>query len=263
MAPARPGTSGYILFVGTLDERKNVGGLLESYARLLSRINNVPRLVMAGGAGADAPKWLQAIASPPLAGHVDYRGYVPGDRREELFKGAQLFVLPSFEEGFGLPALEAMSAGVPVVVSNRGSLPEVVGDAGLLIDPDDPESLTNAIARMVSDEALRSSCAHRGLERAREFTWTSTANGVRRAYEDALLAKRDRPSSIVHRRSSMDERRATTADRRSQDDPRSTMDDRRSTMDRGRSTMDDRRSTIDDGRSTMDDRRSTMDDGRS
>ena len=114
--------------MGTLDARKNIGGLLEAYRRLLplragaSAASVVPRLVIAGGAGPTLPSGCEAIAQPPLAGHVEYLGYVSAERREAIFKGAQVFVLPSFEEGFGLPALEAMSAGVPVVASNRGSL---------------------------------------------------------------------------------------------------------------------------------------------
>jgi alpha-1,3-rhamnosyl/mannosyltransferase len=197
--------------MGTLDARKNIHGLLEAYQRLLARpaftrgasaANSpaVPRLVIAGGAGPTAAKWLQAIARPPLAGHVEYLGYIAAERREAIFKGAQMFVLPSFEEGFGLPALEAMAAGVPVVASNRGSLPEVIGDAGLLIDPDDSESLTDAMARVTTDASLRISCAQRGLQRARQFSWAQTARDVRRAYEDALLARRARvrsPESMV------------------------------------------------------------------
>ena len=195
--PARADASGYILFMGTLDARKNIDGLLDAYGRLLSRARSdsasgVPRLVLAGGAGPDAAGWLEAIGRPPLAGHVEYLGYVPNGRREAIFKGAQMFVLPSFEEGFGLPALEAMSAGVPVVVSNRGSLPEVIGDAGLLIDPDDPESLTDAMARIATDASLRAVCAERGLRRARQFSWTQTGRDVHQAYEDAILARRER-----------------------------------------------------------------------
>jgi glycosyltransferase involved in cell wall biosynthesis len=158
----------------------------------------VPRLVIAGSAGPGAAKWLEEIAKPPLAGHVEYLGYVGADQREGLFHGAQLFVLPSFEEGFGLPALEAMAAGVPVVASNRGSLPEVVGSAGLLIDPEDPASITAAMRRIIGDETLRDDCAKRGLERARQFSWKQTALGVRRAYEDAILARRHRTASLSH-----------------------------------------------------------------
>lgn len=190
--PATSNPDGYILFLGTLDARKNIGGLIESYGRLRAKFPDAPRLVIAGSAGPEAARWLDAMAQPPLAGHVEYLGYVPDDRREALFKGARMFVLPSFEEGFGLPALEAMSAGVPVIVSRRGSLPEVVGDAGLLIDPDDPESLAEAMARMVNDSALGRTCAERGLARAREFSWPQTARDVRRAYEEAILVRRRR-----------------------------------------------------------------------
>jgi glycosyltransferase involved in cell wall biosynthesis len=203
---AAGGPDGYLLFVGTVEPRKNVGGLLDAYARLLARRDVAPRLVIAGGVEPDTGALLAAITQPPLAGHVEYRGYVPTEAREALFKGAQAFVLPSFEEGFGIPALEAMSAGVPVVVSNRGALPEVVGDAGLFIDPDDTESLAAALERLMGDPELRATCVRRGLDRARQFTWTTTARDVRRAYEDAQLARRHRtpvlagPQSSVHSR---------------------------------------------------------------
>jgi len=205
---AAANAGGYLLFVGTIEPRKNVGGLLDAYARLLARRANVPRLVIAGRAEADAGVVLAAMNQPPLAGHVEYRGYVPTEEREALFKGAQAFVLPSFEEGFGIPALEAMSAGVPVVVSNRGALPEVVGDAGLLIDPNDAESLAAALERLADDPDLRATCARRGLDRARQFTWTQTARDVRRAYEDALLAWRQRTPILASARSSVHSRNA-------------------------------------------------------
>jgi glycosyltransferase involved in cell wall biosynthesis len=115
---------------------------------------------------------------------------VPSAQREALFKRALLFVLPSFEEGFGLPALEAMSAGIPVIASNRGALPELIGEAGLLVDPEDAEGLAVAISRLAGDAVLRATCAERGLARARQFTWEQTARDVRRAYEDALAARR-------------------------------------------------------------------------
>jgi alpha-1,3-rhamnosyl/mannosyltransferase len=189
--PANVDGNGYILFMGTLDERKNLGGLLDAYARLLSMNRSAPRLVVAGNAGPEAAKWLDRLRQAPLAGRAEYIGYVRPDDREGVFKGAQLFVLPSFEEGFGLPALEAMAAGVPVVASNRGSLPEVIGDAGLLIDPDSPDSLSDAMQRMLGDPALRVTCAHRGLDRAREFNWAQTGRDVRRAYQDTLTQTLD------------------------------------------------------------------------
>jgi glycosyltransferase involved in cell wall biosynthesis len=197
-APAAAGSDGYVLFAGTLEPRKNIGGLLDAYGRLLTRVAHAPRLVIAGDARPDAGKWLQAIARAPLAGHVEYLGYVPHQRREALFKGAQLFVLPSFEEGFGLAALEAMSAGVPVVASNRGSIPEVVGDAGILVEPDDSEGLTRAMERIISDAALRASCARRGLELAHRYSWAQTACDVRQAYQDALRVRQQRTPALTH-----------------------------------------------------------------
>jgi glycosyltransferase involved in cell wall biosynthesis len=194
--------------VGTVEPRKNVPGLLAAYARLIARRADTPRLVIAGAAPGDARTLLATLDQPPLAGRVEYRGYVPAEQREALFKGAQVFVLPSFDEGFGIPALEAMAAGVPVIVSNRGALPEVVGDAALLIDPDDPESLTAALDRLLADPELRRVCARRGLDRAHEFTWARTARDVRRAYEDAHLAHRHRTPDVASARSSLPSRNA-------------------------------------------------------
>lgn len=191
-APSTATRGGYLLFVGTIEPRKNVGALLTAYGRLRSQRADAPRLVLAGHVAPDARNLLSLIRQAPLASHVDYRGYVAAEDREALFKGAQALVLPSLDEGFGIPALEAMSAGVPVVVSNRGALPEVVGDAGLLIDPDDPESLAAALERITRDGDLRASLALRGLDRARQFTWTQTAREIRRAYEAAVLSRRQR-----------------------------------------------------------------------
>lgn len=206
--PSNADAGGYLLYAGTIEPRKNVAGLLDAYARLRSRRPDAPRLVIAGRMDADAAGVLAPMNEPPLAGHVDYRGYVATGDREALFKGAQAFVLPSFDEGFGIPALEAMSAGVPVVVSNRGALPEVVGDAGLLIDPDDAESLAAALDKLMGDADLRASCARRGLDRARQFTWTQTARDVRRAYEDARLARRHRTPVLAGAQSSVHSRNA-------------------------------------------------------
>ena len=199
---------GYLLYIGTIEPRKNVGGLLDAYARLIARRAEAPRLVIAGRAEHGSADVLARIDQPPLAGHVEYRGYVSAGDREALFKGAQAFVLPAFDEGFGIPAVEAMSAGVPVVVSNRGALPEVVGDAGLFIDPDDVESLAAALERLIGDADLRAACARRGLDRARHFTWAQTARDVRRAYEDAMLARRHRSPVLAGAQSSVHSRNA-------------------------------------------------------
>jgi glycosyltransferase involved in cell wall biosynthesis len=183
---------GYVLFVGTLEPRKNVAGLIGAYARLVDAGRPMPPLVLAGRATPDARDLLDAIQRPPLAGHVEHRGYVPIGERERLYAGARLFVMPSFDEGFGLPVLEAMSAGIPVVASTGGSLPEVLGDAGALVEPSDVEGLAAAIDRMVNDAAYARACAERGLRRASEFSWSRAAATARRAYIDAVARRRAR-----------------------------------------------------------------------
>jgi glycosyltransferase involved in cell wall biosynthesis len=186
-APNLP-TNGYVLFVGTLEARKNVGALLDAYERILAH-GPAPDLVLAGRAPADAAPWLDRLARPPLAGHVRHLGYVTADDREQLYAGARLLVLPSRDEGFGIPVLEAMSAGVPVVASNRGALPEVVGDAGVLVDPDDVSGFTQALRMVLEDTAVARACAERGLARATAFSWEQAASAARRAYECALARK--------------------------------------------------------------------------
>ena len=190
--PGRAAADGYVLFVGTLEPRKNLAGLLDAYGRFVTRHADAPRLVIAGQPAVGAGAAIGAAERAPLAGRVEFRGYVPRDQTEALFKGAQMFVLPSFDEGFGIPALEAMAAGVPVIASNRGGLPEVVGDAGLLIDPDDPESLSAAMLRLSTDDSLRATLAARGLERSRLFTWSQAARDVRNAYDEAVVTRRQR-----------------------------------------------------------------------
>jgi glycosyltransferase involved in cell wall biosynthesis len=189
--PHPPG-KGYLLFMGTLEPRKNVGLLLAAYRQLLSRHPDIPKLVLAGAPTHDARPWLHAIGQPPLAGHVEHVGYVADSDRQRLFSEAGIFVLPSWNEGFGLTALEAMSLGIPVVASDRGALPEVVGDAGLLISPDVEESLVSAIDRLLTDPWLAKALSLRGRERARQFNWQSTAALVRAAFEEAAHVRAHR-----------------------------------------------------------------------
>jgi glycosyltransferase involved in cell wall biosynthesis len=180
--------NGYLLFLGTLESRKNVGGLLDAYECLASQTRRagVPDLVLAGKATEMAREWLDRIGRPPFAGRVRHVGYVEPMNRRALYEGARLLVQPSFEEGFGIPVLEAMTLGVPVVASNRGALPEVLGDAGLLVDPEDPDGMAGAIQRMVDDEAFAAACAAKGVLRSREHTWELTARRVFDAYQQAI-----------------------------------------------------------------------------
>jgi glycosyltransferase involved in cell wall biosynthesis len=183
---------GYVLFIGTLDARKNLGVVLDAYEHLLAEKRRVPALVLAGGIGPGGDAWLERVRRPPLNAAVTYRGYVPEADREALFAGARMVVLPSWEEGFGLPALEAMAAGIPVAVSNRGALPEVVGTAGVLLDPADPRAWASAIERLAGDEDWAQELGLAGLERARTFGWDDAALALRTAYLAAVERRRQR-----------------------------------------------------------------------
>lgn len=186
---ARPAPSpGYVLYLGTLEPRKNIGTLLDAWALLTRQRQDLPKLRLVGAAGPEAGSWLARLQVPPLAGAVEYTGYVPDARRREEYSGARLLVLPSWHEGFGLPALEAMALGVPVVASNRGALPEVVGNAGLLVPPDDARGLARAIARVLDEPATASAMSARGLEQAAGFTWDAAAIRLREACRRLLPA---------------------------------------------------------------------------
>lgn len=183
--------TGYILFLGTLEPRKNVGILLDAYRVLTSRSGRVPDLVLAGSSTPAAAPWLEALRHAPFAGRARYLGYVPDAQRRSLYEGAAVLVVPSFEEGFGLPVLEAMAAGVPVVASNRGSLPEVLGEAGILIEPDDAEAVADAIRNVTGEPELAMRMVACGIERAKTYTWDRTARAALGAYE-AAIAHRSR-----------------------------------------------------------------------
>jgi glycosyltransferase involved in cell wall biosynthesis len=182
--------NGYFLFVGTLGPRKNLQTLLDAYEQVLAADPASPRLVIAGAAPADAAVSLQRIAAPPLAGHVERPGYVPDADRERLYAGARALILPSFDEGFGVPALEAMAAGVPVIASNRGALPEVIGQAGTLLDPSDVRAFAAVMQRVARDDAWAAAQGAAGLARAASFTWRATAVRLREAYADAAARAR-------------------------------------------------------------------------
>ena len=181
---------GYFLFVGTLVPRKNVATLLDAYARLLTTVPDAPRLLIAGAATRDSDPWIQRLHMPPLAGHVDHVGYVDEGQRERLYAGARALIMPSLDEGFGVPALEAMAAGVPVIASNRGALPEVIGSAGTLLEPTDVNGFAAAMARVSGDSAWATDQGAAGLRRAASFTWQSTAVRLREAYLDAVARRR-------------------------------------------------------------------------
>jgi alpha-1,3-rhamnosyl/mannosyltransferase len=190
----RPLRGGYLLFLGTLEPRKNVGRLLDAYERLLEArgtsrpgcVDSVPELVLAGRATAAAAPWLARLARPPLIGHARHVGYVEPEARRALYEGARVLVLPSLDEGFGIPVLEAMTAGVPVVAARRGALPEVLDGAGVLVDPLDAADLAAGLARILDDEPFAAACATHGIARSGAYRWTDTAARVCDAYHHAI-----------------------------------------------------------------------------
>ena len=188
---------GYVLFVGTLEARKNIPGLLAAYRALVAQRADAPALILAGRAPPEARPWLQELREPPLAGRVEHVGYVDAEARRDLYSGATCLVLPSFDEGFGLPVVEAMSLGVPVIAANRGALPEVLGDAGILVEPDDPAAIAAAMARVLADPNLAAGLSARGRDRARQFTWQRCAALTREAYGLAIEARRRKTSRQI------------------------------------------------------------------
>lgn len=182
-------TDGYVLFFGTLEPRKNVGTLLDAWELLATERTDLPTLVLAGKASEQAAPWLERIGRPPLNRLVRHTGYVSPDARPGLYAGARMLVQPSFEEGFGLPVLEAMTVGVPVVAANAGALPEVGGDAVLLVSPTDPRAMADAIVRLLDDDALATRCVERGFVRAAQYSWARTAETTLDAYARAIARR--------------------------------------------------------------------------
>jgi glycosyltransferase involved in cell wall biosynthesis len=169
-----PGREGFILFCGSLEPRKDVPTLLQAFARLPGARERY-RLVLAGGDGRASDEIGSLISRLDLRDAVAREGYLGVPEMRALYAAAALFVLPSLYEGFGLPILEAMACGTPVIAANTSSLPEVVGEAGLLVPPGDPEALAGAMARVLDDADLAADLRQRGLRRAKGFTWEATA----------------------------------------------------------------------------------------
>ncbi len=161
----------YVLFVGTLEPRKNIAVLIDALARTK---NNVA-LILAGWRGWGEKTWLEVIEKRGLRGRVHIVNYVSEETLACLYSGAGAFIYPSIYEGFGLPVLEAMACGCPVICSNVASMPEVAGDAALYFSPRDPDELAGRIDRVIEDSAVKSELVARGLQRATQFSWHQSA----------------------------------------------------------------------------------------
>ena len=178
----------YILAVGSIHPRKNLVRLIAAYSdlRRLRPQAKLPQLALVGKRGWLYGETLRAVEEHGVNGNIIFTGYVPEKDLPALYTNALCFVYPSYYEGFGLPPLEAMQCGAPVIAGDRTSLPEVVGDAGLLIDPFDERALAVALARVIDDEKLRRELRAKGLERARIFNWRETARQTLQAYQRAI-----------------------------------------------------------------------------
>lgn len=187
---AEPAAGGPILFLGTIEPRKNVAGLVAAYERLVSAYPDAPPLVLAGRIAPGSEALCRSTGA--AAARIEPRGYVDDDERMRLFQSASMLVLPSFEEGFGFPVLEAMTLGVPVVASDHGSLPELVGDAGLTIHPEDHAGLATAMRRVLVEPELRRRMSDAGVRRARTYNWSTSAGRVLDAYRAAIERRRAR-----------------------------------------------------------------------
>jgi glycosyltransferase involved in cell wall biosynthesis len=177
----------YILSVGAIQPRKNLSRLLTAYSRLrwANPEGKLPKLVLVGKCAWLYEETLRTISEMGITDSVVLTGYVPQADLPPLYSGAVCFVYPSYFEGFGLPPLEAMKCGAPVIVGNKTSLPEVVGDAGVLVDPFDVDEIASAMQRVIADPGLRTLLRAQGLERAQLFEWQETARQTLAVYQKA------------------------------------------------------------------------------
>ena len=176
----------YILSVGSIQPRKNLARLVQAYASLRGNksVDKLPKLVLVGKCGWLYDETLRALKETGVADTVVLTGYVPQEDLPALYSGALCFVYPSYFEGFGLPPLEAMKCGAPVIVGNKTSLPEVVGDAALTVDPFDVEAIASAMKSVIDNPALREDLSIKGQTRAQAFDWRETARKTLAIYQE-------------------------------------------------------------------------------
>jgi glycosyltransferase involved in cell wall biosynthesis len=178
--------SQFIMFLGNTAPKKNTQNVIKAYVDFcLSNPSPVP-LVLLDYRKELVAKALEELNQPELLSRFVFPGYVPYREIPLMYNAATLFLYPSLRESFGLPILEAMACGVPVITSNTSSMPEVAGDAAEWIDPFDYKDLSNAISRLISDESLRNRYKEKGLERVKKFTWKASAEELLRIYKTAL-----------------------------------------------------------------------------
>ncbi|MBQ8672531.1 MAG: glycosyltransferase family 4 protein [Bacteroides sp.] len=176
----------YLLCLGNTDPRKNVCGILRAYQSYLKHSSERLRLVITGLRREYAEELMKAHDIEVEAGQLVFPGYVPGEDLPALYNGARVFLFPSLQEGFGIPVLEAMACGTPVITSNCSSLPEVAGTDALLVNPHDSEEIASALLRLEHDDTLCRQLAAYGLEHVKQFSWRHTAEAYSQIYKEVL-----------------------------------------------------------------------------
>ena len=180
--PAEGARENIVLHVGAVQRRKNLARLIAAFQQL----GPAWRLVLAGSLGYGAREILAQTETSPARARIQWLGYVPEAELRDLYRRARIFAFPSLDEGFGMPVLEAMAWGVPVVTSNRAALPEVAGEAALLVDPQDTEGLAAALTALANREDLRQDLIGRGRQRAAAFTWDAAVAKTWSVYLELL-----------------------------------------------------------------------------
>lgn len=168
----------FLLLVGALQTRKNVARLVEAFEGLAGE----PLLVLAGAAGFGARGIVDRIEASSARGRIRVLGYVDSERRAKLYRTATALAFPSLDEGFGIPVLEAMSAGLPVLTSDRSALPEAAGEAAVLVDPEETDEIREGLTRLLHDDELRAKLSAAGAERVKEFTWRAAVSKTLAVY---------------------------------------------------------------------------------
>lgn len=173
----------YILFVGTLEPRKNIKTLIKSFSKLIKEINTDIKLVIVGKKGWMYKEIFELVKKLGIEKEVIFTGFADLDDLPYLYNGAEMFVYPSVYEGFGIPVLEAISCGVPTITSNVSSMPEVIGEAGITVNPTNITELKNSMKKIINNDNLKENLKNLGIEQSKKFTWENCAIETLRAYK--------------------------------------------------------------------------------
>ncbi|WII71839.1 glycosyltransferase family 1 protein [Bdellovibrio sp. 22V] len=178
--------SDYILFLGTLERRKNILGVIKAF-ELLVKKGHTEKLILAGKWGFGREEIQDAISNSSAYSQIVLLNYVSDEKADELFRNAKAFIFPSWYEGFGIPILEAMTYGCPVVASSGGVLEEIAGDAALFASPDNPEEIASATSELLTNAKLRDSLIAKGYEQSKKFTWKRCCDRTLSVYKEVLI----------------------------------------------------------------------------